>query len=523
MKQLIALCLVMAVLGYFAGSLVRTQQQAANDEETSSGGGASLKTNRAPAVQSVIRSDDTIASLAEVPAPELYDRLALWLLDASPQDMQEFWGSYQDRTDQSNDLNDLVFISWTRIDPESAIAAAEGTEFAKYPWWAWACHEPETALKEVLARYQGQENAEPIGNVMWGIGEFHPEWLREHINELPEKWMRERALSGYVKWADTENPRESIEFLQEQNWTINKKTILALGREDPIEAYELALKLSSDGNNYRYRDLASEVIESLVSEDPGLLDQLKDHIKAPAQQIKIGLLQFEQLLKNDPEAAQKMAESSKGWLQQDQLTGLGRHYLKTDPAKALEIAGSILSVGKEPFSRWSRVSYENGSSASGMGEPPAEAFIKQLFDSDPGGLLNQMVSTEGEPVPSFARVGPELAAANIEAYANWVSNQDNPTVYRQGAEYVSNQLRNESLFEESMEWAQSIPRGEDENLYNPQFQQVSSSYQSWIRSDAEAAQAGKEAATLTDQERASLDKVKPPTSNQGSIHPRNPF
>ena len=115
-----------------SGSLVRTHQQAANDEETSSGGGASLKTNRAPAVQSVIRSDDTIASLAEVSAPELYDRLALSLLDASPQDIQEFWGSYQNRTDRSNDLNDLVFISWTRVDPESAIAAAEGTEFAKY-------------------------------------------------------------------------------------------------------------------------------------------------------------------------------------------------------------------------------------------------------------------------------------------------------------------------------------------------------------------------------------------------------
>jgi hypothetical protein len=69
-----------------------------------------------------------------------------------------------------------------------------------------------------------------------------------------------------------------------------------------------------------------------------------------------------------------------------------------------------------------------------------------------------------------------------------------------------------------MEWAQSIPKGEDDILYNPQFQQVSSSYQSWIHSDAEAAQAWKESATLTEQERTSLEKFKPPTLNQGSPH-----
>jgi hypothetical protein len=524
MKQLIALCLVMAVLGYFAGSLGRrSQQQAANKEDASSGRNASLKSNRTPAVQSVIRSEDTIASLAEVPAPELYDRLSLWLLDASPQDMQEFWGSYQNRTDRSNDLNDLVFISWTRVDPEAAIAAAEGTEFAKYPWWAWACHEPETALKEVLARYQGKEqNTQgPIGNVMWGLGEFHPAWLREHINELPEEWMKNYALQGYVKWTDTENPRESIEFLQQHNGNIDKKLILALGREDPIEAYDLALKLSADGNNYRYRGLASAVIESLVTEDPGLLDQLKDHIKAPAQQMKIGLLQFDQLLKNDPKAAQKMAESSKGWLQQDQLTGLGKHYLKADPAKALEIAGQILSVGSEPFSRWSRVSYENGSSASGMGEPPAQAFIRQLFESDPNGLLDQMITPEGQPVAAFQRVGHNLVSANVEAFASWVNDQDNPTVYRQGAHYVSSQLRNEALYQESMDWAQSIPKEEDASLFNPQFQQITSTYQNWLKSDPAAAQAWKESTTLSEQELNQLNQynVSPPNNSIQSIHP----
>lgn len=307
MKPVVAIIFTTVVLGYLAGSLGKRSfasesfREEISESQVSAGRG--LVNNEG--VPSTIKSNDTATTLAEIPGPELYDRLALWLLDASAAEMQEFWLSYSVRPDRSNNLNDLVFINWTRVDPEAAILAAEGTEFAHYPWRLWACHEPEKALREVLARYQGQEDQKRLGEVAWGLGEFHPDWLREHIDELPEE-IRSRALAGYRKLADTENPRESIAFLKSQGKQIDLKTIASIGRENPLEAYELAVEL--EGQGYHDRGLPGDLIDSIANENPAFLEHLKDHIKAPQDQKKVALKQFATLLATDPEAAQKQIE-----------------------------------------------------------------------------------------------------------------------------------------------------------------------------------------------------------------------
>lgn len=332
--------------------------------------------------------------------------------------MQEFWPTYLERTDRTNDLNDLVFIHWTRVDPEAAIAAAEGTEFAKYPWWAWTCHEPQKALSEVLARYQDQDNKEPIGNVAWGIGEFYPAWLRENLDQLPEKWMRDRALSGYTKWADTEDPLATIEFLKEQGWHINQKTIAALGREDPVEAYRLALELKGDGHNYRYNDLPNQLIDSLIAEDPALVDQLLPEIKSPKAQANLRLRQFNAAIEADPAAAEEKARKlPEGWAREDHLSLLAQYHLKDNPEKALELTALLIkSTSLEGRFTW--IHYGNGGSGSGAGNSTLQPLVQHLIPTHARELMEAAVPSGDEDGGDYRPIGGHWADHDLTAFAN---------------------------------------------------------------------------------------------------------
>jgi hypothetical protein len=126
------------------------------------------------------RSVDTLETLATLDGGSLYARLADWLMDASEQDIAAYWATYQNGK-RTNDLTDLVFLNWTRLNPQAAIAATAGGKDEHYAWWAWACHDPKASLAAAIAT-----NPDRVNNVTWGIGEFHPEWLRAHFKELPE-------------------------------------------------------------------------------------------------------------------------------------------------------------------------------------------------------------------------------------------------------------------------------------------------------------------------------------------------
>ncbi|MFT6864653.1 MAG: hypothetical protein ACJAVK_003221, partial [Akkermansiaceae bacterium] len=448
-----------------------------------------------------IKSSDTIASLAEVPAAHLYDRLALWLLDASASEMQEFWTSYTAREDRTNDLNDLVFINWTRVDPEAAIAAAEGTEFSKYPWWAWACHEPEKALSEVLARYQGQENMEHIGEVAWGLGEFHPAWLRDNLDDLPEKWMRDRALSGYVKFADTENPRESIEFLKSHRWNIDQKTIAAFGRDDPLAAYQLALELKGNDDNYRYHNLPDQLVDSLAAEDPILLNRLLAHVKSPQGKMKIQLKQFEGLLKRDPAAAEEKAkELPKGWAKEDQLAALARHHFKDNPEKAVEIAAFILQENGGLDSRYTWIYREGGSSGSGIGNDPIPSLLNQLTTSHGEALIEKVLTEEG----GYATVANAWAQQDLSGFAAWTNKQDNPDIYRNSALIVVSQLTEKRHYSEAMDWAQSLQTEETTSVPY----QTRNTYRRWFQANPDEARTWKENASFDEAQVEQFNKVE---------------
>ena len=157
-------------------------------------------------------SPDTAAVLHALPTEELYDRMALFLIDAKAGDFPAFYEELQKRSDRSSDLNDLLFIAWTRVDPEAAVAASRGTHDFKYAYWAWACHDPGGALASALAKKEGVRNA------VWGIGEFHPGWLEKNWNLIPED-QRSSAIQGLLKWPNTESPEVTLRLLYDSKNT----------------------------------------------------------------------------------------------------------------------------------------------------------------------------------------------------------------------------------------------------------------------------------------------------------------
>ena len=508
MKSLLLISLAMAIVGYFVGSAGRNLQAQDSGTKNESDSSANQRGRSGlTVVPSTIKSADTVAILSKLPAPELYDRLALWLLDASPSDMQEFWSEYTLRDDHTNDLNDLVFINWTRIDPEAAIAASTGTDFAHYPWWAWACHEPQKALKEVLARYEGKKNQDRIGEVMWGIGEFHPEWLREHIDELPEKWMRDRALMGYTKWADTENPRESIEFLKERGWSIDKKTLTAFALESPLEAYQIALDLQSDRSNYGASQLPDQLIDSLAKQDPALLDEILANTNSPVGKMKIQIKQFEEVLKSDPEAAEKKIEKMPdSWIKQDLLAAMGNHYLKTDPLKAVEFAAQIFQSKEDPTSRYTYTFRESGRSGYGNSNQEVLQLRDELVRSHPEEFINALVPTDEESSGQYLSIASSWASQDLPAFAEWVTGQDHPDVYKSSARLVVSGLANKAHYEEAMDWAQSIAsKSEDKRRHS---YEISGTYEKWFKADPDAAINWKENASLNEQNLELLQHIE---------------
>lgn len=431
------------------------------------------------------QSADTAMALHALPTGALYDRMALFLLEAKAEDFPAFYEEFQKRSDRSHDLNELLFIAWTRVDPEAAITASRGTDDFKYAYWAWACHDPGAALAAALARNEG------MMNVTRGIGEFHPTWLKEHWNLIPED-QRRNAIEGLAKWPDSETPEITLRLLAKMGlssyFNLSEETILALTRQDPAHAYDVIKELLGDPGSYGSRKMIDSFIASLSRYEPELLGEIAAVTKSPVYKNEIQLAQFKSLLRENSEAAKAIIESTpKGWLKEDFAIMYANHLLSADPERGFEYAVNFLKnefTTSERFTeiKWERITVRNGTSDAGSGE-----LINSLIRRDAPALLNGLLpdspSNGGGEALRTASEG--WASQDFEAYVNWLGgHQDNSAIYEGGVSTIVNVLKNQGEFEAGMEWMESISRGEEKTNF-----QMSDLYRNWVSSNPEAATA----------------------------------
>lgn len=439
------------------------------------------------------RSKETLESL-KADSTDLYARLALWMVDASQEDVKAFWDYYRTQKDRSNDINDVIFINWARIDPLAATAAAKGTPDEHYAWWAWSCHDPKAALDAAIAT-----NPDRINNVTWGIGEFHPDWTMKHFDELPEG-SRDNALRGMAKWDDREHPKEIMDFLKDKGYGVHSRLFKVLTLRDPWGAYDWIQENSKEGPG-RYGEsesMMNSFVGSLAYYHPDVLKRIADTSPPGEMRRKMEDRAFNSLLKVDLDAAVEQAQETKGsavatsrWL------AVGLEAVKTDPDRAFEFAKRVFEVCPDPWENGMMViSRGGGSSSWGSGDgQQMNQLLGTLLEKDPQRVMD-FCSGEGKG-QAFSQVAGRWYDRDPQGFADWVEGQ--PVEKRQqGATFLVSQLMGQEDYAEAADWAETLPEASQHSF-------ILNIMANWARGDRESARAWLDKSQLSDSMRQTIE------------------
>ncbi|WP_193211490.1 hypothetical protein [Luteolibacter marinus] len=427
-----------------------------------------------------VHSDDDLESLKALPPEDLYARLALWMVDASQEDIAAFWQHYKTVDNRANEINDLIFINWSRIDPQAAVDAAKGTPDEHYTWWAWACHDPAGSLAAVMAQNPGRLN-----NVTWGLGEFHPDWVREHWDEIPSEGQN-NALQGMAKWDDVGNPLDILTFLQDKGYGFHPGIFKVLIGKDPWAAYEWIQesggKVSTPWGGSQ--DTLGSFVNLVAEQHPEMLEKLAAQTPSGELKWKMEAALFANLLKTDPEAAKEQALANTApKVAIDQLSAVGISLLSSDPDQAFAMAERIFSLDPDALSGMTTIHYGGGGSGWGSGAPEANRLIASLVSRDPARTLEMVMGTDPSSGhrSSFQQVANIWAQQDLDGYADWVGRQDDPSTHTQGVNVMVSRLTESGRFDDAVEWAMSLKESENRYNYLPNL------IHQWGRSDRQAA------------------------------------
>ncbi|RYD22016.1 MAG: hypothetical protein EOP88_09415 [Verrucomicrobiaceae bacterium] len=438
----------------------------------------------------VERSCDTVESLIAIGDQTLYQRLALWLMDATEEEIAAYWQAYQkkDPSKRSRDINDLVFLNWARLSPQGAIAGA-GPRNEQYAWWAWSCHDPKGSLAAAL-----KAGGDRLKDVAFGLGEFHPGWLREHFEEIPED-ARQKALAGLAKWDDEQDPLKTLQFMQENGMQAGTGTVRALVRKDPAEAVAWA-------KTYRGREtgMLDFVVKTLASEQPEELKRLMEAAPSGAAKRTMESALFGNLVKNDPAAALEQANATRvPRIAAERYAALGLDVVKSDPEKAFGLAKDLFARCPDAMRQTAQVDLPDGGSNYSVFVPGVREFAEGLLIKDSARMLDMALALPAKDSGAIlSNFSNQWASRDLEAYTGWVNQQSDPRIRDTAADLVSDRLAAKGHFDEAADWAVS-GSGAADNL-----RQVMSR---WKAADADAARRWLESSSVPDETKENVRKL----------------
>lgn len=442
-------------------------------------------------------STDTVEILLALDDATLYPRLAAWLLGAGEQDIAAYWNGYQSAPNRKTWIADLVFINWTRLDPAGAIAAVAGTKDDYFPWWAWTAHDPQAALAAAIATAPKM-----VGRVARGIGGFHPEWLRENLDQIPE-WSRSSAFSSFRELDDTEQPLESLKFMQENAMGFDPGIFRNLVRKDPWEAFAWleqnpslqAQRYSSTGNPL------DVLLETMIRDHPDDLERLVARTPPGEMKRKMEAAVFQNLISTDPAAAITQAKATESTaIAAERFAKIGLSLVKTDPDQAFEMAKTLLEMTPGGRSASVRVEYPRGSSSWGGRDNGTSELLAALVARDPERLMQTAVETgkENPRGSGFANVAHHWANQDLVSYTTWVNQQADPVIREDAVGPVVTALAELGQYPEAIEWARSAG--------NSGASRISHVFYQWGRADPTGAGHWLENSDLPDEQKAQLQK-----------------
>ena len=481
----LAMCALGLLVGYAAHKPAAEIDAPVSKPEQRTSRESASGANTAPIQLPKIHSDETLETLIAQGENATYAGLALWMLDASAPDIAAYW-EFRKNGEFGGDMKRLLFLNWTRLDPQAAIAAVAGTDNASIPWWSWAAHDPKAALSAA--------GADRLKDVARGIGEFHPEWLRENFDKIPEKFQRD-ALHGLMTWKEDGDHVATLDFLKKQGIGFHTNLFRTLARKDPWAAYDWLEK--NDKLDPQDNGPIDILLDAMKSAHPDDLERLAATTPSGALKCKMEDAIFENLLATDPAAALARAKSTDAPLiAAKRLAIIGNSLLTSDPEKAFQIGADILAASPFQLAPERRIQIGDDSSSWGASDYTAQSFMESLLIKDPGKTIE--MTTIGQETASklFQELAEKWAERDLVSFTEWVNRQPASPIRRAAAGQVANQLTSQDHFQEAADWAISGDMG---NLYNLARQ--------WARSNRAEASGWLDTANLPESEKSQLRNI----------------
>ena len=374
-------------VGFFLGNVLPKSGSDAAATSQPPGRPAPRSASEAPPPLVTIRSTDTIEDLLAAEPATLYERLALWLVDATSDEMAAYWQATKSLENYPRDARELLLQRWTIIDPHAAIAATVGTAWDDVAWSAWASHEPLKALE--AARERG---GSVLNSTLMAIGLTDPQLALTILKEHPE-FAGYWSVYGLINGLTRTDPAAAMEFAALQPDVLNDHLLEQWFRHDPHATLAWLLAKGDDLNVFGFFNATrSRFLEDALKDaKPELLRELAAQCPPGELRQRIETRLFEQKLENDPEAALAEARANPSPVgAAEQLAKVALHEARTHPEKSLELLDEIFRR-----SPWFPEYPGLAPDGKGTGESLLEArsgdeLIRTLAESQPEALMDSL-------------------------------------------------------------------------------------------------------------------------------------
>jgi hypothetical protein len=446
-------------------------------------------------------SGDSMEDLLALDAMEMYARLGLWLLDASEEQMAEFWSAYHARGETDMWIKDLVFTQWAKLNPQALLAAAKRDGEEGPAWWAWGMSDPDAALAAVEGA-----SGEMRGYLLRGIGNFHPDRALKMLEADPSlaRWFN---LDDLGKELGEDDPRLAMEFMNRFPDHSRQAAFKRWVEKDPHEAFRWLKDHPAD------RDLEQEFCKITARDHPEVLAELAGSWPSGAMKRKLEQAAFALLVSQDPEKALEMARTAEAPKRSAELYAeLGKGLVATQPERALELFGELLGKCPDATCHIAWVNHPGGGrSGSGAGIQGVKEFLSELAAWNPRQTMESVMGFEaerGDPAGLRQSENPSIQVAktwaerNPDEFAAWCEGQDEKT-FAMGASTLAARATELKDYEASVGWALRIP---DPDV---QANALANTVSLWAYRDREAARAWVEEAPLSDKVRSEIRRYIP--------------
>jgi hypothetical protein len=408
------------------------------------------------------RSTNTVETLLALKTPG-YGRIAAWLVEAPEKDLAAYWQGFKEPPPPDPRVTGWIFIVWSRLDPQRALAAVRGSEYETFAWQGWAEHDPQAALKAALAT----DAEEPVAAVATGIGRYHPEWLRAHDAEIPEAALAE-ATTALGCAGNNSDPLATLEFFKKLGRSFDPKTMQALVSKDPLAAYHWFKDNGISGwpEGDKRVDAMAQAFGSMASSQPEELQRLAGQTPAGADRRKMETALFKELAESDPAAALAQAQATKGpRIAAERLAVVGNQLAKSDPDAALIIVGQLFSALPDAFDSKTEVWYPDGGGMDHQNPVPGvQELVQQLGETHPAELLEMPWIREDSNFRAREAVESRWASTDLQNYTDWANGRSNPIDRERAIAVVVENYTSDLRFSDVADWLGTADPGNQERI-----------------------------------------------------------